>query len=54
MVSATGEYTFVGWVLIMIGISASPTAIRYVCRRCEQVIGRTTDPELIAQTQLWG
>ena len=54
MVSATGEYTFMGWVLIMIGISASPIAIRYVCRRCEQVVGRTTDPAIISQTQLWG
>lgn len=54
MVSATGEYTFMGWVLIMIGISASPIAIRYVCRRCEEVVGRTTDPAIISQTQLWG
>jgi hypothetical protein len=54
MVSATGDYSFFGWVLIVIGISAKPVAIRYVCRRCEQVLDVTTDPAIIEQTQLWG
>jgi hypothetical protein len=54
MVSPAGEYTTMGWVLILIGISAEPTAIKYVCRRCEGILERTTDKKVIAETQLWG
>jgi hypothetical protein len=54
MVSPAGEYTTGGWVLILIGISASPRAIKYVCRTCEQVIERTSDPTVIKETNLWG
>lgn len=54
MVSAAPEYTFSGWCLILIGISATPRAISFTCRQCEQVIERTTDPKVIAETRLWG
>lgn len=54
MVSATGDYTFGGWCLILFGISAKPRAIRFTCRRCDEVIERVTDPVTIAETQLWG
>ena len=54
MVAATAEYTFTGWCLILIGISAKPTAIQFTCRSCETRIDRTTDPEVIANTRLWG
>ena len=54
MVSAAAEYTFWGWVLILIGITAKPIAIKYVCRKCEGEFGRTTDPKVIAETKLWG
>lgn len=54
MVSAAPEYTFSGWCLILIGISATPKAISYTCRKCEQVIERTTDAKVISETRLWG
>ncbi len=54
MVSAAGEYTFTGWCLILIGITATPKSISYTCRQCEQVIERTTDPKIIAATRIWG
>jgi hypothetical protein len=54
LVSAAPEYTFSGWCLILIGISATPKAISYTCRQCEQVIERTTDPKVISETRLWG
>ena len=54
MVSPSGEYTFLGWVAIMLGISADPIAIRYQCRRCDAIVDRTTDPAVIAETRLWG
>lgn len=54
MVSASPEYSFGGWCLILIGITATPRAIGYTCRQCEQVIDRTADPKVISQTRLWG
>ncbi|MBK6512692.1 MAG: hypothetical protein IPG04_00900 [Polyangiaceae bacterium] len=54
MVSPSAEYTFGGWCLILIGISATPTAVNYVCRRCGQKLERITDPKEIAETRLWG
>lgn len=54
MVSASGEYTFLGWCLILFGISARPRAIRFTCRRCDQVIVRATDEQTITETRLWG
>lgn len=54
MVSPSGEYTFGGWFLILLGISAKPTAIRFQCRKCDQLLLRTTDPKVIEETRLWG
>jgi hypothetical protein len=54
MVSAAGEYTFWGWCLILIGITAKPIAVNYTCRQCEDLIERTTDPKVIANTRFWG
>ncbi|MFO0613413.1 MAG: hypothetical protein U0414_12530 [Polyangiaceae bacterium] len=54
MVSASGEYTFLGWCAILFGISAKPRAIRFQCRVCDQLIHRATDEQTIAETRLWG
>ena len=54
LVSASGEYSFGGWFLILLGISAEPKAILHQCRRCDQVIARSTDPKVIKETRLWG
>lgn len=54
MVSPNAEYTFGGWCLIMVGISARPVAINFTCRRCETRLERITDRKLIAEIRLWG
>lgn len=53
MVSPSPEYTAMGWCLVLIGISAKPKAIRFVCRRCEQEIDRITDEETMRRLNLW-
>ena len=54
VVSPSAEYTVLGWFLTLMGISARPTAIKFVCRRCDEVVEKTTDPALMAETRLWG
>ncbi|MFO0550495.1 MAG: hypothetical protein U0271_19020 [Polyangiaceae bacterium] len=54
MVSPKGEYTIGGWCLLLIGISARPIAVNFVCRRCGERIDRVTDPKEIAEIRLWG
>ncbi|NUP09676.1 MAG: hypothetical protein HOW73_26830 [Polyangiaceae bacterium] len=54
MVSPNAEYGFWGWVLVLIGISAEPKAIKYTCRRCGTTIERTTDPVVLKETRVWG
>lgn len=54
MVSASAEYTFWGWTLNLIGITATPIRIKFTCRRCDKEVEATTDPKLIAETRLWG
>jgi hypothetical protein len=49
MVSDQPEYNFIGWVAVMVGISARPTLIRYRCRRCDQVFHATRDPAVLAK-----
>jgi hypothetical protein len=54
MVSPSGEYTFFGWCMILVGISADPVAIRWACRRCQEEVYRTTDKAIIKRTRLFG
>jgi hypothetical protein len=54
MVSAAAEYSIGGWCLILLGISARPTAVNFDCRRCGTTLERTTDPKQIAATRIWG
>lgn len=54
MVSPSGEYSFLGWVAILLGISAEPKSIKFQCRQCDTIIERSKDPAVISQTRLWG
>jgi hypothetical protein len=54
MVTATGDYTFGGWCLVLFGISAKPRAIKFQCRRCDEVFDRASDKKTIEETRLWG
>jgi hypothetical protein len=48
MVSADPEYSGWGWFLVLVGISATPHTVRFVCRRCEQVLETVTDRAALA------
>jgi len=48
MVSAEPEYSGLGWFLVLVGISATPHTVRFVCRRCEQVLETVTDRAALA------
>ena len=43
MVSAEPAYSFLGWVALLVGISAVPIKLRYRCRRCDIVFDETTN-----------
>lgn len=49
MVSAEGEYSFTGWLALMFGISARPVRVVYRCRRCEEIVEATTDPDVLGK-----
>jgi hypothetical protein len=48
MVSADPQYSGVGWFLVLVGISATPHTVRFVCRRCEEVLETVTDRDALA------
>ena len=54
MVSPNANYTFTGWCLNVIGITATPTEIRFVCRRCDTTIERITDPKEMEGIRIYG
>jgi hypothetical protein len=45
MVSPDPEYTILGWIKLVVGITSRPTKIKYRCRRCDEVIASTTAAE---------
>jgi 3,4-dihydroxy-2-butanone 4-phosphate synthase len=54
MVSPSADYTFGGWCLILVGITATPTKVRFVCRTCNGVVETVTDVEEIKQIRIYG
>jgi hypothetical protein len=52
MVSPVGEYTFAGWAMLLVGISVTPTRIRFQCRQCRDVVEETTDPRDLKEIRL--
>lgn len=48
-VSQVAEYTLVGWVLLMIGVTPHPTRVVFRCRRCDFVFGETIDPTVLIE-----
>jgi len=49
MVSPVPTYTFLGWFLVVLGISAPMTKMEFRCRTCDQVIETTTDVAIMEQ-----
>lgn len=46
-VSIRNEYSLVGWSLIVFGITARPTKVKWYCSQCSSVIDETTDPKAL-------
>lgn len=46
-VSASSEYSPWGWFLILFGITAKPSSVRFVCSQCRQIIEESTDPDVL-------
>jgi hypothetical protein len=47
MVSPVPSYSFLGWFLVVVGISAPMQKMDFVCRTCGQTIETTTDEKLM-------
>lgn len=45
MVSAEPHYDVRGWFWLIMGATPTPVKISFKCRRCDQVIEETTDPD---------
>ena len=44
------EYTKWGWFLFTIlGLSAKPKVIKFVCSECEEITSITTNPEILSK-----
>jgi|GEM_PF-4522848 hypothetical protein len=52
MVSAKGDYTLYGSICLIMGISAHPIKVRYMCRMCHDVIAESTDPKALKDPRL--
>jgi hypothetical protein len=46
-VSEEAEYTVIGWVLLIVGVTPQPRRVVYRCRRCDFIFGETTDPRIL-------
>lgn len=47
MVSASPSHGVGGWLRLFVGISTRPHKITYRCRRCDDVIEESTEPEAL-------
>lgn len=48
-VSDEAEYTAVGWVLLIIGVTPQPRRVVSRCRRCDFIFGETRDPRVLIE-----
>ena len=49
MVSAKASYDFWGWFILSMGVRATPIEIKYQCRQCGTILGRTRKMEIREQ-----
>jgi hypothetical protein len=47
MARAEPQYGFIGWLRLVVGVSARPDRVVYRCRRCGTVIEDTAAPEAL-------
>lgn len=48
-VQAKPEYNGIGWCLLLFGITARPSLVRFVCTQCNQLIEESTDPAVLKE-----
>ena len=41
------QYTFFGWILVLMGISHPPVRVTFSCENCGQSVKTITDPNLL-------
>lgn len=42
MVTPKAEYSGIGWFLVTFGITTRPSKIKYICRKCNEIIAEST------------
>jgi hypothetical protein len=47
MVSQIGEYTGWGWFWVLFGVTTEPVRVKFVCRRCNSIVGISNDPKIL-------
>lgn len=47
MVSQVGEYTGWGWFWVLFGVTTEPVRVKFVCRRCQTIVGESDDPRVL-------
>jgi hypothetical protein len=47
MVSPENHYSWLGTVILLLGISVEPVKVTYTCRKCWKVFDETRDPEVM-------
>lgn len=47
MVSKEGVYTLVGKFWVMFGVTTEPIAIKYRCRKCNEIFHQTNDKNIL-------
>jgi hypothetical protein len=43
------KYSLWGWFIQLVGATATPLRATFVCSRCNQVLGVTTDPKVLRE-----
>jgi hypothetical protein len=50
MVSPENHYSFVGRVILMLGISVEPVKVTYQCRKCWKIFDESSDPRVMQKS----
>jgi hypothetical protein len=47
MVSQIGEYSGWGWFWVLFGVTTEPVRVKFVCRKCQTVVGISDDRRIL-------
>ena len=46
MVTGERSYSFIGWIALLVGVTAIPTKIEFRCSKCTQTFEASTDADI--------